>query len=104
MICDKQNIVEGEPINGAMRYRVVRLSGRYSDVLTCGCKLTPAELPSLHRRSVLGAYREIQLGHERAMLRTPHTKEHKQSMQDWLRTFATDIPIGILRAESFNGE
>lgn len=104
MICDRQNVVDGEPIAGAMRYRVVRLSGGYSDVLTCGCKVTPAELPSLHRRSVVGAYSEIQDGHKRAMMRTPHTEEHKQAMKDWLVKYAADIPIGVLRAESFNGE
>ena len=105
LVCDQPVIDDkNQPLPDAKRYRVVLLSGQYSDYRSCAaCVVTPPLLPGIHQRVILAFIEEIRVSGEQSQLRTPRTPEQTENLTNWLRRFSQNPPIGILNVRQFDG-
>jgi len=84
-------------VPGAVRARVVLLSGKYSDYEMCGeCDMTPANVVWTHRRNILAVKHEVERVHESVRTDKPRTEAQLANLRDKLARYATDLPVGVL--------
>ena len=79
----------GNPLPGARRVFIVRISGNTSYWSLCPtCEILPKDMPRLNKKELRAMVRERQVAKD-----TPEQAEQREKM---LRLFEFDIPLGVL--------
>jgi hypothetical protein len=79
----------GQPLPGARRVTIVRISGNQSYWSLCSeCEIEPAMMAQLNKKEVRAMVKERSIAQ--------HTAEQSEQNEKMLKLFEFDIPLGVL--------